>query len=115
MFGVLLGTLQKFKENSSKEAARVSSEIKNQFSKLLRGNFFLCPVFATKSVPDLKSFTLAGIPKVAGSITIVVRQTFQPARCGYTCNQSNTRNIYSPEYITSNSKHTQKNAYTHVK
>jgi hypothetical protein len=36
--------------------------------------------------------TTRGIPKVAGSIPTVVRQTFQPARCGYTL-KSNIRNI----------------------
>ena len=45
------------------------------------------------------------IPKVAGSIPTVVRQTFQPARCGYTLRVT-SKTLYSPEYITP--KHTQK-------
>ena len=34
MFGVLLGTLQKFKENSNKEAARVSEEALKIFREI---------------------------------------------------------------------------------
>ena len=38
------------------------------------------------------------IPKVAGSIPTVVRQTFQPAQCG--CTLRVTPQTYSPEYTT---------------
>ena len=39
------------------------------------------------------------IPKVAGSIPTVVRQTFQPARCGCTLRVT-LQASFSPEYIT---------------
>jgi hypothetical protein len=36
----------------------------------------------------------------------VVRQTFQPARCGYTLRVHTSEILYSPEYVIS--KHRQK-------
>ena len=48
---------------------------------------------------------------VAVSIPTVVRQTFQPARCGYTLRVI-SETLYSPEYITS--KHTQKLYHDHT-
>ena len=44
------------------------------------------------------------IPKVAGSIPTVVRQTFQPARCGCTLRVT-PQTSYSPEYITPTHNH----------
>jgi hypothetical protein len=45
------------------------------------------------------------IPKVSGSIPIVIRLTFQPAWCEYTLRET-SKTLYSPEYITP--KHAQK-------
>jgi hypothetical protein len=56
-------------------------------------------------------FCVCHIPKVAGSIPTVVRQTFQPSRCGYILRVT-SETLYSPEYITP--KHTPKNHILYI-
>ena len=48
---------------------------------------------------ELRGQVGSSIPKVAGSIPTVAKQTFQLARCGYTLRVT-SQTSYSPAYIT---------------